>query len=140
MHHIVKEIIEFGIVLGIMVLIHELGHFAVAKWCGVRVETFSIGFGTRLFGFRRGDTDYRISVLPLGGYVKMAGDVPGEELSPATPGSSMPIPAGNLHPDRAAQGRLPTSSSRLCCSPSSACITTRSTNISTARRSWTTFQ
>lgn len=81
MHHIVKEIIEFGIVLGIMVLIHELGHFAVAKWCGVRVETFSIGFGTRLFGFRRGDTDYRISLLPLGGYVKMAGDVPGEAPS-----------------------------------------------------------
>jgi regulator of sigma E protease len=81
MHHIVKEIIEFGIVLGIMVLIHELGHFAVAKWCGVRVETFSIGFGTRLFGFRRGDTDYRISLLPLGGYVKMAGDVPGEAAS-----------------------------------------------------------
>lgn len=81
MHHIVKEVIEFGIVLGIMVLIHELGHFAVAKWCGVRVETFSIGFGTRLFGFRRGDTDYRISLLPLGGYVKMAGDVPGEAPS-----------------------------------------------------------
>ncbi len=81
MQHIIKEIIEFGIVLGIMVLIHELGHFAVAKWCGVRVETFSIGFGTRLFGFRRGDTDYRISVLPLGGYVKMAGDVPGEAPS-----------------------------------------------------------
>src|SRR6202012_652240 len=76
MQHIIKEIIEFGIVLGIMVLIHELGHFAVAKWCGVRVETFSIGFGTRLFGFRRGDTDYRISLLPLGGYVKMAGENP----------------------------------------------------------------
>jgi len=81
MQHIVKEVIEFAIVLGIMVLIHELGHFAVAKWCGVRVETFSIGFGTRLFGFRRGDTDYRISLLPLGGYVKMAGDVPGEAPS-----------------------------------------------------------
>jgi len=81
MQHIIKEIIEFGIVLGIMVLIHELGHFAVAKWCGVRVETFSIGFGTRLLGFRRGDTDYRISLLPLGGYVKMAGDVPGEAPS-----------------------------------------------------------
>src|SRR5580698_1747704 len=78
MQHFVKEIIEFVIVLGIMVLIHELGHFAVAKWCGVRVETFSIGFGTRLFGFRRGDTDYRISLLPLGGYVKMAGETPGE--------------------------------------------------------------
>jgi regulator of sigma E protease len=66
------------IVLGIMVLVHEFGHFAVAKLCGVRVEVFSIGFGTRLFGFRRGDTDYRVSLLPLGGYVKMTGETPGE--------------------------------------------------------------
>jgi regulator of sigma E protease len=67
------------VVLGIMVLVHELGHFAVAKFFKVRVEVFSIGFGTRLFGFRRGDTDYRLSLLPLGGYVKMAGENPGEE-------------------------------------------------------------
>ena len=66
------------VVLGIMVLVHEFGHFAVAKFFGVRVEVFSIGFGKRLFGFRRGDTDYRISLLPLGGYVKMAGETPGE--------------------------------------------------------------
>jgi len=66
------------VVLGIMVLVHEFGHFAVAKLCGVRVETFSIGFGKRLFGVKRGDTDYRISILPLGGYVKMSGDNPGE--------------------------------------------------------------
>jgi regulator of sigma E protease len=74
-------IIQLLIVLGIMVLVHEFGHFAAAKLCGVRVETFSIGFGTRLFGIRHGDTDYRISVLPLGGYVKMAGDTPGEAPS-----------------------------------------------------------
>jgi regulator of sigma E protease len=79
--HYVHVTVLFAIVLGIMVLIHELGHFAVAKWCGIRVETFSIGFGPRLFGFRRGDTDYRISLLPLGGYVKMAGDIPGEAPS-----------------------------------------------------------
>jgi regulator of sigma E protease len=66
------------VVLGIMVLVHEFGHFAVAKLCGVRVEVFSIGFGKRLFGFRRGDTDYRLSLLPLGGYVKMSGETPGE--------------------------------------------------------------
>jgi regulator of sigma E protease len=66
------------VVLGIMVLVHEFGHFAVAKMCGVRVEVFSIGFGKRLFGFRRGDTDYRLSLLPLGGYVKMSGESPGE--------------------------------------------------------------
>jgi regulator of sigma E protease len=67
------------VVLGIMVLVHEFGHFAVAKLCGVRVEVFSIGFGKRLFGFRHGDTDYRLSLLPLGGYVKMSGEAPGEE-------------------------------------------------------------
>jgi len=66
------------VVLGIMVLVHEFGHFAVAKFFKVRVEVFSIGFGPRLFGFRRGDTDYRLSLLPLGGYVKMAGENPGE--------------------------------------------------------------
>ena len=76
-----STILELAIVLGIMVLVHEFGHFAVAKLCGIRVETFSIGFGKRLFGFRRGDTDYRLSALPLGGYVKMAGDNPGEAPS-----------------------------------------------------------
>ncbi|HTD95942.1 MAG TPA: RIP metalloprotease RseP, partial [Edaphobacter sp.] len=73
-----STIIQLAIVLGIMVLVHEFGHFAVAKLCGIRVEVFSIGFGKRLLGFRRGDTDYRLSILPLGGYVKMAGDNPGE--------------------------------------------------------------
>ena len=73
------SILSMLVVLGIMVLVHEAGHFVTAKLCGVRVETFSIGFGKRLFGFRRGDTDYRISLLPLGGYVKMAGEHPGEE-------------------------------------------------------------
>jgi len=77
MNHL-PSILYFIIILGIMVLVHELGHFIVAKLCGIRVETFSIGFGKRLFGFRRGDTDYRVSALPLGGYVKMSGDNPGE--------------------------------------------------------------
>jgi regulator of sigma E protease len=67
------------IVLGVMILIHEFGHFAAAKYFGVRVLTFSLGFGPRLFGIKRGDTDYRISALPLGGYVKMAGDDPSQE-------------------------------------------------------------
>jgi regulator of sigma E protease len=62
-----------ALVLGVMILVHEFGHFAVAKLLGVRVEVFSIGFGKRLIGFKRGDTDYRISALPLGGYVKMTG-------------------------------------------------------------------
>lgn len=69
-----------AVVLGIMIFVHELGHFIAAKWFGVRVLTFSLGFGKRLFGFNRGDTDYRVSVLPLGGYVKMAGDDPSKPL------------------------------------------------------------
>lgn len=68
-----------GLVLGVLVFVHEFGHYAVAKLCGVRVEVFSLGFGKRLWGFRRGDTDYRISLLPLGGYVKMSGENPMEE-------------------------------------------------------------
>ncbi len=76
-----STVLQLAIVLGIMVLVHEFGHFAVAKLCGVRVEVFSIGFGTRLFGFKRGDTDYRLSLLPLGGYVKMSGEMPGEAKS-----------------------------------------------------------
>jgi regulator of sigma E protease len=71
------------VVLGIMILVHEFGHYAAAKWFGVRVDVFSIGFGKRLTGFRRGGTDYRISALPLGGYVKMAGENPLESRSGA---------------------------------------------------------
>src|SRR6202789_4070376 len=71
--------VSLSIVLGIMILVHEWGHFVAAKLFGVRVEVFSIGFGTRLWGWKRGDTDYRLSALPLGGYVKMAGDNPLEE-------------------------------------------------------------
>src|SRR6059058_5142965 len=69
-------VISMAVVLGIMILVHEFGHYAAAKFFGVRVEVFSVGFGKRLWGFRRGDTDYRNSALPLGGYVKMAGENP----------------------------------------------------------------
>ncbi len=72
------SVVAMAVVLGIMILVHEFGHFAVAKLLGVRVEQFAIGFGKRLIGFRRGGTDYRINILPLGGYVKMAGEIPGE--------------------------------------------------------------
>src|SRR5712692_2346915 len=67
-------IIVFVLVLGAMVVIHEFGHFIVAKFFGVRVDVFSVGFGKRLWGVKKGDTDYRISLIPLGGYVKMAGE------------------------------------------------------------------
>ena len=74
------SILFFLIALGLLIFVHELGHFLVAKWSGVRVEEFSLGFGPRLFGFKKGDTDYRISALPLGGYVKMLGeDADGKE-------------------------------------------------------------
>ena len=73
------SLIAVVVILGLMILIHELGHYAVAKWLGVRVEVFSIGFGKRLLGFRKGDTDYRISAIPLGGYVKMSGENPMDE-------------------------------------------------------------
>ncbi|MCD6293298.1 MAG: RIP metalloprotease RseP [Deltaproteobacteria bacterium] len=62
------------IVLGILIFVHELGHFLVAKFCGVRVLVFSLGFGPRLCGFRKGDTEYQLSAVPLGGYVKMLGE------------------------------------------------------------------
>jgi len=82
------SLVSMLVVLGVLVLVHEFGHFAVAKLFGVRIETFSIGFGKRLFGFRRGDTDYRISLLPLGGYVKMAGELGGDGTIPVSGGSA----------------------------------------------------
>jgi regulator of sigma E protease len=78
-----RDILAGAVVLGILVLLHEWGHFIVAKLCGVRVDVFSIGFGPRLCGVKRGDTDYRLSALPLGGYVRMAGDNPVEERTGA---------------------------------------------------------
>jgi regulator of sigma E protease len=68
-------------VLGVMIFVHEFGHYAVAKLLKIHVEVFSLGFGPRLFGFRKGGTDYRVSLLPVGGYVKMSGESYDEELS-----------------------------------------------------------
>src|ERR1700681_858934 len=69
-------VLSVGVILGFMILIHEFGHYATAKLLGVRVEQFAIGFGKRLIGFRKGETEYRINALPLGGYVKMSGENP----------------------------------------------------------------
>ncbi len=66
------------VLIGVMILVHELGHFWAARAFKVRVEVFSFGFGPRLFGFKRGDTDYRFSLILFGGYVKMVGDQPGD--------------------------------------------------------------
>jgi regulator of sigma E protease len=79
MSDFLTSLVAVVFVLGFMILIHEFGHYAVAKWLGVRVEQFAIGFGKRLIGFRRGDTDYRINAIPLGGYVKMSGENPMDE-------------------------------------------------------------
>ncbi|HMH07741.1 MAG TPA: site-2 protease family protein, partial [Terriglobales bacterium] len=84
-------VLAVGVILGFMILIHEFGHYAAAKLLGVRVEVFSIGFGKRLLGFRRGDTDYRIAAIPLGGYVKMSGENPMDERS-GDPGEFMSHP------------------------------------------------
>jgi regulator of sigma E protease len=79
MAHFLLTAVTMAIVLGVMILVHEWGHYAAAKYFKVRVEVFSIGFGKRLFGYRKGETDYRISAIPLGGYVKMSGENPMDE-------------------------------------------------------------
>ena len=77
---IYRNIVPFTLLLGILVFVHELGHFLVARLCGVRVETFSLGFGKKILSFKRGDTTYALSLVPLGGYVKMYGEQGGEEV------------------------------------------------------------
>jgi len=94
MHEFVVSVVAFIVLVGIMVVVHEFGHFAVAKLCGVRVESFSVGFGPRLFGVKYGDTDYKVCLLPMGGYVKMTGETP-DGIS--TPGGSED--GGNLADD-----------------------------------------
>jgi regulator of sigma E protease len=80
----VTSILAFVFVLGVLIFVHELGHFLMARRIGVRVLTFSLGFGPKLLGFRRGDTEYRISAVPLGGYVKMAGENPDDARTGAS--------------------------------------------------------
>lgn len=75
-------IFSFVVVLGILIFFHELGHFLVARLCGVGVEKFSLGFGPKLFGKKIGRTDYIVSIMPLGGYVKMVGENPGADINP----------------------------------------------------------
>lgn len=79
--NVLLSLVGFVIVLGVLIFVHEAGHFLVAKLFRVRVLVFSFGFGKRLFGFRKGDTDYRVSLIPLGGYVRMAGDSPEENVA-----------------------------------------------------------
>src|SRR5262249_39890175 len=72
----------FGI--GLLIFLHELGHFLLAKWNGVKVEKFSIGFGRTIFGFTRGETEYVVAMIPLGGFVKMLGEGPEDEEHKST--------------------------------------------------------
>jgi regulator of sigma E protease len=81
LNHLLINTLAVALVLGVIVFVHELGHFLAAKLFGVRVETFSLGFGKRLLGVTWGGTDYRISLLPVGGYVKMAGENPMDQPS-----------------------------------------------------------
>jgi regulator of sigma E protease len=76
-------VLSFLFVLGVLVFVHELGHFLVARWHGVRVITFSLGFGPKIVKFERGGTEYCISIIPLGGYVKLAGETVEENRSGA---------------------------------------------------------
>src|SRR6266567_9518761 len=82
--------LAFIFILGAAVILHEFGHFIVAKLFKIRVETFSVGFGPRLFGRKYGTTDYRISAIPLGGYVKLGGD---ESNAPLEGEGASDIPA-----------------------------------------------
>jgi regulator of sigma E protease len=77
-------ILQVVIVFGLIVFVHELGHFLAAKWFGVGVERFSLGFGPKLLSKRVGETEYLLSAVPLGGYVKMVGEEIGEEVDPDT--------------------------------------------------------
>jgi regulator of sigma E protease len=89
MANILGTILAFTFVFGILVFVHEFGHFFMAKLAGVRVEVFSFGYGKRLFGFKKGDTDYRISLFPMGGYVKMLGEGLFEKDRPLAPDDLM---------------------------------------------------
>src|SRR5262249_43542704 len=82
---VIYDVLALLVLIGVMILIHELGHFWAARAFDVKVEVFSFGFGPRLFGFRRGETDYRFSLILFGGYVKMAGEQAGDGVPVSGP-------------------------------------------------------
>src|SRR5882757_7671573 len=95
---VVTGILAFILILGAAVVIHEFGHFIVAKLFKIRVETFSVGFGPRLFGKKWGHTDYRVSAIPLGGYVKLGGDESNAPIEGAGATDIPPEEQFNLRP------------------------------------------
>ncbi len=95
----------FVFTLGLVIVVHELGHFLVCKWTGIYVKTFSIGFGPKLLRRRWGETEYAISIIPFGGYVKMAGEGVMEEIQDTGTGLERKYPLGTREGDREAAGR-----------------------------------
>src|ERR1035438_3398233 len=94
-HYLLVTIVAFIVLIGVMGVVHEFGHFVVAKLCRVRVEAFSVGFGPRLFGYKYGDTDYKVCLLPLGGFVKMTGEAAEQNLeAPGTHTEVLPDDPG----------------------------------------------
>jgi len=99
---LISTLVAFVLTLGIVIIIHELGHFSVCKWTGIYVKTFSIGFGPKILHKRYGETEYALSVVPFGGYVKMAGGGVLEEIQDTGTGEDHQYPIGTDEGDRAA--------------------------------------
>jgi regulator of sigma E protease len=99
---LISTVIAFVLTLGIVIIIHELGHFSVCKLTGIYVKTFSIGFGPKILRKRIGETEYALSVVPFGGYVKMAGGGVLEEIQDTGTGEDHQYPIGTAEGDRAA--------------------------------------
>ena len=78
MWNVLSNTAAFVFALGVIIFVHEAGHLLMAKAFGIRVLTFSLGFGKQIWGFRRGETDYRVAIVPLGGYVRLGGEDPSE--------------------------------------------------------------
>ena len=105
MHAFLVSAVAFIVLVGIMVVVHEAGHFVVAKLCKVRVEAFSIGFGPKLFGVTLGETEYKVCLLPFGGFVKMTGESPEHNLE--VPGTPVVVQAYEKLPSSGADTSIP---------------------------------
>ena len=104
----------------VMILVHEAAHFVTAKRYGMKVDEFFLGFGPRVWSFRRGETEYGVKALPLGGYVRIAGMNPFEEIPPRTEtGCSPPSPSGSGPWSSPREGSRISSSRSCCCTSSS---------------------
>ena len=101
--------LAFAFALGVIIVVHEAGHLLVAKAFGVRVMTFSVGFGKRLWGFTRNGTDYRVSAVPFGGYVRMGGENPEESTGDPREFMSDPVASLSKVPRESAQTNVVTS-------------------------------